>query len=150
MEGIACLTGAPRCQEMAKANILRPAPGPRGRVSWGLFPSVRSSSPTAGPASCHQGGVSATGPARVADLRDPDRRGQSRTHILLSFGIASLAFKFQARKGQTIWTKKMRFEESVRSAPLRGVRDTGRRTARGSEPVGVEAARTGAPKPEGV
>lgn len=44
--------------------------------------------------------------AQVGYLSEPDRRGRSRTRIPLSFGIASLAFKFREKKGRTVWTKR--------------------------------------------
>lgn len=44
--------------------------------------------------------------AQVGYLSEPDRRGQCRTQIPLSFGIASLTFKFREKKGRTIRTKR--------------------------------------------
>lgn len=110
LEGFACLPAADRTPEMAKAGIFRPTLSPRARLSPGWSTSVHS------PAALPQPGRSAQpairlepaprGPAQVADLSEPDQRGQSRTQIPLSFGIASLAFKFREKKGRTIWTKR--------------------------------------------
>lgn len=117
-----------RWQKLVPFHTLRARLGLCTECSASAHSSCRSRTAGLEGAARSQGGVSgAGGLARGAFHRSsPGRqRGQSRTQVPLSFGIASLAFKFQKEKGRMVWIKRCGLNSWSYPPLCRVLRETG-------------------------